>query len=150
MSSEKVVANHLQYSDDDMTAVGRALMKVLSDRHCHSFLKNWHPADCPSEVINDLLNALDEAEQGEADAKAAYQSAFDRWQEAAARPGAMQERLAISEWLYARADRLMPIANGLRGRGDQIGAMTVDRQAQGLRELAASIGSGAHEVRQSG
>ena len=27
----------------------------------HPFMQHWHPADCPSEIVGDLLNALDDA-----------------------------------------------------------------------------------------
>lgn len=49
------------YMDDDLAAVGQALLMTISSNSGHAFLKNWQPADCPSEIVCDLLNALDEA-----------------------------------------------------------------------------------------
>lgn len=46
----------------DMEAVGNALMDAIEkDFASHPFMKGWHPADCPTEIVGDLLNALDEA-----------------------------------------------------------------------------------------
>lgn len=45
-----------------MEAVGNALMDAIEkDYASHPFMKGWHPADCPTEIVGDLLNALDEA-----------------------------------------------------------------------------------------
>ena len=47
---------------EDMANVGRALMNAIEkDFASHPFMKAWHPADCPTEIVGDLLNALDEA-----------------------------------------------------------------------------------------
>lgn len=46
--------------DEDMAAVGRSLMEILQSNRDHSFLKHWRPAQCPSEIVTDLLNELDE------------------------------------------------------------------------------------------
>lgn len=46
----------------DMANVGEALMEAIRDYSGHSFIEHWHPADCPSEIVGDLLNALDEAD----------------------------------------------------------------------------------------
>ncbi len=53
--------NEDDYTDEDMAAVGRGLMEALRINSGHAFLQDWHPADCPSEIVVDLLNALDEA-----------------------------------------------------------------------------------------
>ena len=45
----------------DMANVGEALMEALRDASGHEFMKTWAPADCPTEIVFDLLNALDEA-----------------------------------------------------------------------------------------
>lgn len=45
----------------DMANVGEALMEAIRDYSGHPFMQHWHPADCPSEIVGDLLNALDEA-----------------------------------------------------------------------------------------
>jgi len=45
----------------DMANVGRALMKAIADNAGSPPLKGWHPADCPSEIVSDLLNLLDDA-----------------------------------------------------------------------------------------
>jgi hypothetical protein len=45
----------------DMANVGESLMEAIRDYSSHEFLKGWHPADCPTEIVGDLLNALDEA-----------------------------------------------------------------------------------------
>lgn len=44
----------------DMANVGEALMEAIRDYSPDPFMKNWRPADCPSEIVGDLLNALDE------------------------------------------------------------------------------------------
>lgn len=48
------------YDDDDMAAVGRALMAAIeretADRNGPLF--GWHPVDCPSEVVGDLVGML--------------------------------------------------------------------------------------------
>lgn len=46
----------------DMANVGEALMEAIRDYSGHAFMQHWHPADCPSEIVGDLLNALDEAD----------------------------------------------------------------------------------------
>lgn len=47
---------------EDMANVGRALMEAIEkDYSGHPFMQRWHPADCPTEIVGDLLNALDEA-----------------------------------------------------------------------------------------
>lgn len=48
------------FTDEDMAEVGRALMQTLNDNRNHILLKNWHPLQCPSEIVVDLLNAWDE------------------------------------------------------------------------------------------
>jgi hypothetical protein len=45
----------------DMANVGRALMTAIADNASSPPLKGWHPADCPSEIVVDLLNMLDDA-----------------------------------------------------------------------------------------
>ena len=40
------------FSDEDMAAVGRALIQAIS---AHAY-PGWHPADCPSEIVGDLSN----------------------------------------------------------------------------------------------
>lgn len=45
----------------DMANVGRALMKAIADNAGSPPLIGWHPADCPSEIVSDLLNMLDDA-----------------------------------------------------------------------------------------
>jgi len=45
---------------DDMANVGRALMEALRDHAGSPHLKGWAPADCPSEIVGDMLNMLDE------------------------------------------------------------------------------------------
>jgi hypothetical protein len=42
---------------EDMAEVGRALMKAIEA----NAPDGWHPADCPSEIVGDLRNMLDEA-----------------------------------------------------------------------------------------
>ena len=47
---------------EDMANVGRALMHAIEkDYAADLFMKGWHPADCPTEIVGDLLNALAEA-----------------------------------------------------------------------------------------
>lgn len=47
---------------EDMANVGRALMAAIEkDYGSHPFLQNWHPINCPSEIVGDLLTALDQA-----------------------------------------------------------------------------------------
>lgn len=45
----------------DMANVGRALMTAIADNAGSPPLMGWHPADCPSEIVSDLLNMLDDA-----------------------------------------------------------------------------------------
>lgn len=45
---------------EDMANVGAELMSAIKDYSGHAAMKGWHPADCPSEIVGDLLNALDE------------------------------------------------------------------------------------------
>jgi hypothetical protein len=45
-----------EYTDEDMAAVGRALMKAIV---VHAY-PGWCPADCPSEIVGDLRNECDE------------------------------------------------------------------------------------------
>lgn len=44
------------FSDEDMAAVGRALMHAIS---AHAY-PGWRPADCPSEIVGDLRGECDE------------------------------------------------------------------------------------------
>lgn len=44
----------------DMANVGAEIMSAIKDYSGHAAMKGWHPADCPSEIVGDLLNALDE------------------------------------------------------------------------------------------
>ena len=44
------------FSDEDMAAVGRALIQAIS---AHAY-PGWHPMDCPSEIVGDLRNECDE------------------------------------------------------------------------------------------
>ncbi len=48
----------------DMANVGRSLLERIADNAACPPLKGWHPADCPTEVVTDLLNMLDEAKTG--------------------------------------------------------------------------------------
>lgn len=45
----------------DMANVGESLMEAIRDYSSHPFMAKWSPADCPTEIVGDLLNALDEA-----------------------------------------------------------------------------------------
>ncbi|WP_374503033.1 hypothetical protein [Zoogloea sp.] len=45
-----------EFSDDDMAAVGRALMAAIS---AHA-PPGWHPAQCPTEIVGDLRTQCDE------------------------------------------------------------------------------------------
>lgn len=47
---------------EDMANVGRALMQAIEKDYADNpFMKGWHPADCPTEIVGDLLNALADA-----------------------------------------------------------------------------------------
>jgi hypothetical protein len=46
--------------DQDMADVGRALMETINSNSRHGELKGWAPTNCPSEVVTDLLNRIDE------------------------------------------------------------------------------------------
>jgi len=64
----------------DMEAVGNALMDAIEkDYASHAFMKGWHPADCPSEIVGDLLNALDETLSTPAPADASGPFEFERY-----------------------------------------------------------------------
>lgn len=45
----------------DMANVGEALMEAMRDYSPAAFMKTWRPCDCPSEIVGDLLSALEEA-----------------------------------------------------------------------------------------
>ena len=45
-----------EYTDEDMAAVGRALMSAIAQYAP----KGWSPADCPSELVGDLHNECEE------------------------------------------------------------------------------------------
>ena len=45
-----------EYTDEDMAAVGRALMSAITQYAP----KGWSPADCPSEIVGDLHNECEE------------------------------------------------------------------------------------------
>jgi len=45
-----------EYTDEDMAAVGRALMAAITQYAP----KGWSPADCPSELVGDLHNECEE------------------------------------------------------------------------------------------
>lgn len=50
--------NTNDFSDEDMAAVGRRLMQAIN-----AFAPpDWHPMDCPSEIVDDLSNKCDELE----------------------------------------------------------------------------------------
>jgi hypothetical protein len=53
--------SELEAEQDDMAEVGTALMKAI-EYGCknHPAMDGWHPAQCPSEIVVDLLNQLDE------------------------------------------------------------------------------------------
>lgn len=51
----------LPHDDEDMAAVGRAFMEAIEQaRISDPWVKDWSPAQCPSEIIFDLLNRMDE------------------------------------------------------------------------------------------
>ncbi|MDR6144977.1 hypothetical protein QE363_000770 [Sphingomonas sp. SORGH_AS870] len=43
----------------DMANIGRALMTAIADNAGCPPLIGWHPADCPSEIVVDLLNMME-------------------------------------------------------------------------------------------
>ncbi len=45
-----------EFTDEDMAAVGRALMAAI-EVHADA---GWHPSDCPSEIVGGLRNQRDE------------------------------------------------------------------------------------------
>jgi hypothetical protein len=49
-----------EFTDEDMAAVGRALMEALHDNREHRELRGWHPLNSPAEIVVDLLNRLDD------------------------------------------------------------------------------------------
>jgi hypothetical protein len=48
--------------DESLYEAGEALVKAIEDNREHPALKNWAPTQCPSEVVVDLLNVIDEAQ----------------------------------------------------------------------------------------
>jgi hypothetical protein len=57
-----------EYSDDDMADVGRAFMEAIEQaRTGDPFMKGWAPLQCPSELVFDLLNRMDEQRKEAAD-----------------------------------------------------------------------------------
>lgn len=66
-ANKEVAATKTQTDDDaDMAAVGRALMETIDANIGEPPLKGWAPAQCPSEIVGDLLNMIDEAYEGAA------------------------------------------------------------------------------------
>lgn len=64
MSSGNFIAEQMgresdQYSREDMEEIGRRLMDALHSNR--DALKGWHPGNCPTEIVSDLINARDEA-----------------------------------------------------------------------------------------
>lgn len=57
LTAERDAAIAADVEHDDMAAVGRALMHAIA---AHA-PKGWAPADCPSEIVGDLRNAIDES-----------------------------------------------------------------------------------------
>lgn len=80
----------------DMAAVGRALMATLDACQDHPLLKDWSPAECPSEVVTDLLDLYD-------DQRAAILASQPSTHEGKAEPvawrGALKEAHVVMEWL---------------------------------------------------
>lgn len=60
MTHEHYLAIAAAVEQDDMAEVGRALMQAIAT-HAPA---GWAPADCPSEIVGDLRNALDESLSG--------------------------------------------------------------------------------------
>lgn len=51
------------YTDEDMAAVGRAFMDAIDQaRMADPWVKDWSPSQCPSEIIFQLINRVDEAQ----------------------------------------------------------------------------------------
>jgi hypothetical protein len=48
-----------EFSDEQMADVGRNLMKAVS---AHAY-KDWHPNNCPSEIVGDLRGLCDELKE---------------------------------------------------------------------------------------
>lgn len=46
--------------DESLYEVGEALIKAIENNLNHPALKGWSPTDCPSEIVCDLLNYIDE------------------------------------------------------------------------------------------
>lgn len=62
----------------DMANVGKALMERMADVVEHGPLKGWMPADCPTEVVTDLANEVDET-RSERDAAVERLQAIIDW-----------------------------------------------------------------------
>lgn len=46
----------------DMANVGKALLDAITTYvKAPSLIENWHPADCPTEIVGDLYNLFDES-----------------------------------------------------------------------------------------
>lgn len=57
-----------EYDDEDMAAVGRALMEALEQaRNSDPWMKTWAPLQCPSEIVFDLLNRIADVQAHSAD-----------------------------------------------------------------------------------
>lgn len=62
--SEKAVTFLPQHDDEDMVAVGRAFMEAIDQaRMVDPWVKDWSPSQCPSEIIFNLINQRDEAQE---------------------------------------------------------------------------------------
>jgi hypothetical protein len=64
--SRDIMGREAYDEEADMAEVGRALMKAI-ETHAP---KGWNPNDCPSEIVGDLRNMLDEAKAVPSDAPA--------------------------------------------------------------------------------
>lgn len=97
------------FSDEDMAAIGRELMRAID-----TYMPDtWHPMDCPSEVVGDLCNELDEV-------KAALAAA--------------QEREAKLETVYNAAKHFLKV--GAIGGGYRVLEEAVAALSQSSHEQA--------------
>lgn len=61
LSEKRVTILPQEYTDEDMAVVGRAFMEAIEQaRQSDPWVKDWAPAQCPSEIIFDLLNRSDD------------------------------------------------------------------------------------------
>lgn len=134
------------YDDDDMAAVGRGLMAAIetamADRDGPLF--GWHPAQCPSEVVGDLIRMVLEA-RGGTDPDISERVARILWDRFAP-SHAMEWRDETHKAEYRRcaADVLSEIGSAMRTTRSDAAREIIDTIVSASRSIA--FGAGVDET----